>query len=244
MAGYIFNDKRTYDIFIKTENILRKKIFPIMNKFENDEIDFWIDICKRYLDKGDALVEMGVGSGRILCALSKRFNVYGFDNDRFFIRYCRKRKLKVFYADATKKVSKNNKGRYKIAGISFNTLFNFPKEARLKWVAHAFDLLKDQGFLIITCYSYSGPSIKTISDRIKFYENVLDPPKNTRVEFYSNKERGIRLCDITGKEYFFSRWCTKSELLNEIKSWKNFRIVILKLLECKIGWKILLKKTV
>ncbi len=145
-----------------------------MNKFENEEMDFWIDTCKRYLNKGDALIEMGMGSGRILDVLARKgFNVYGFDNDRFFISHCKKRKLKVFYADATKIVNRKHKGKYKVVGISFNTLFNFPNSIRLKWAIHACDLLKDEGVLIVTAYSYSNLSMKTIDEKNQILRKCL-----------------------------------------------------------------------
>lgn len=243
-TGYILNSKKTFEIFIKTEKVLKAGRFPVMSKFANEEIRFWIKIAKKYLKKDEEIIEMGCGGGRIIKSLTKAgFSASGFDNDALFVDYCRKQNLNVFYFDATNKVPKKHKSKYKIAGITINTLFNFPKEIRRKWILSAYNLLKEKGILIISAYSDTKFSKATINERVKFYESVLAPPKNYRVEFFDNsKRKGIRLCDNRRKEYLFSEWISKSKLLREVNSWKGFKSFSIKPMKCGIAWILLLIK--
>ncbi|MEW6295077.1 MAG: hypothetical protein AB1467_02135 [Candidatus Diapherotrites archaeon] len=215
-----------------------------MRIFENEEIKFWLKTARKYAGKKDKIIEIGCGGGRILKELMKAgFNASGFDNNILFVNHCKKHSLNVFYLDATKKAPKKHKFKYKIAGIALNTLFNFQEKTRKKWALHACNLLEKDGLLIINAYSDNNFSRKNIGERIKFYEAVLAPPKNYYVEFFDNgRERGIRLCNPNGKEKFFSRWITRNELVKEIKTWKCFKIKLIKLMKCRIGRNVLLAK--
>ncbi|MFH0852682.1 MAG: class I SAM-dependent methyltransferase [bacterium] len=239
-TGYILNSQKTFEIFLRTEKVLKNNLFPIVSKFVREEIDFWIKTAKRYIKKDEKIIEMGCGSGRILKELTKAdFSAFGFDNDALFIDYCRKQNLKVFYLDATKAAPKKHKLKYKMAGIAVNTLFNFPKKIRKKWISSAHNLLKEKGTLIMTAYSDSRFSRTTIKERVKFYENVLMPPKDSYIEFFDDgKRKGVHLCGHNKKEIWFSEWISRGELLKEANSWKNFKVVSIQEMKCGIGWKL------
>jgi len=229
---------------MRSDNILKHGLSLMMDALEQDEIDFWAGAIKRYAERGDKVVEMGCGSGRIVKLLARAgFHICGFDNDRLFIGYCKKQNLDVFYLDAIKAVPKNQMGRYKIAGITSNTLLNFPKKARNKWISCAHSLLRDKGILLVTVYSDTRFSRHTIDERVKFYRNVLAPSNGAHVEFFDNKKRaGIHLCNKKGKELWFSEWLSKNELQREINSWTGLKLVSAKLLKCGFAWGLALKK--
>lgn len=244
MTGYILNDNKTFEIFVRTEKILNKGVFPAMKKFQDEEIEFWKKIAREYAETGYKIIEIGFGGGRILKALTRNgVSCAGFDNDPLFVKYCKKQKLDVFRGDATSKVPKRHRAKYQIVGISFNTLYNFPKKTRKKWMAHAAGLLKKNGLVILNVYSDTHFSRKTIGERVRFYKATLSPPSDYTVQFFDNgKERGIKLCDPAGRERFFSRWTAKKELTKEIGRWKKFGILQIQAMKCGIGWNVLLAK--
>ena len=95
----------------------------------------------------------------------------------------------------------------------------------------------------MTVYSDAKSARTTIRKRIKFYENVLMPPKGFHVEFFDDDERkGIRLCDDRQREVWFSEWMSKTDLLKEVDLWKSFKILSIKPMKCEIGWKLILSK--
>lgn len=242
--GYILNNKKTFEVFLKTEKVLKSGHFPLMSRFANEEISFWIKTAKEYIEKDEKIIEMGCGSGRVIKELIKAgFFADGFDNNTLFVDYCKKQNLNTFYLDATKKIPKKHKFKYKIAGVALNTLFNFPKKIRKRWISSAYDLLKPKGILIATAYADTKFSRATIKERIKYYRNVLSLPKSYDVEFFDDgKRKGISLYDNHQKNIWFSEWRSKKELLEEIVSWEKFKIISIKPMKCKIAWFLLLIK--
>lgn len=243
-AKSIFDNKKMFKIFLKTEKILKTRHFPAMSNFANEEIRFFIKTARKYIKRDEKIIEMGCGSGRVIKKLNEAgFSADGFDNNILFIKYCRKHNLNAFYLDATKTIPKKYKTKYKIVGITLNTLFNFPKKIRRKWILSAHDLLKEKGVLIMSIYSDNKFSRRTIKERLKFYENVLTPPKGFRVKFFDkNKRKGIHLCDNHQKEIWFSECLSMNEVIKEVNSWKNFKIISIKPMKCGIAWEIILIK--
>jgi len=246
MSGYILNDSKTFEIFVRTEKAMKNGLFPAMTKFAEDEICFIVKTAKTRLEKKDKIIEMGVGSGRVVKELSKLgFPSYGFDNDSFFVKYCKSRGLGVFLSDATKPVLREHKNKYKMVIIAFNTLFNFPKNIRVKWISHAHSLLNKDGFLVIITYSYENFQKSMVKKRVEFYQYVLDPPKGYHVEFFDNgKERGVHMLDEKNRVKWFSSWKTEQELRKEVSSWRRFNLISMKPLECKIAFGIVLQKVI
>lgn len=243
MTGYILNDRKTFEIFVRAEKILDSNLFPVMKKFQREEIEQWIQTAEKFAGKNGKIIDIGCGSGRILKALLKKgFNATGFDNDPLLVEYCKKKGMSVFLADATKKVPKKQKEKYSLAGISFNSLFNFPEKTRKKWIAHARGLLEKNGVLLLIVYSDTPFSRKTIPQRIGFYKAEILPPNGFSTEFFDGKEKGIRVYDARRRERFFSRWVSRKELMREIRAWKGFSLASLEPLKCGIGWNVLLIK--
>jgi hypothetical protein len=246
MSGYIINDSKTFEIFVRTEKTLKNGPFPTMTRFAKDEIDFIIKTAKTHLDKKDKIIEMGVGSGRVIKELQKLgFPSYGFDNDPFFVKYCKSQCLDVFLSNATKSVPIKHRHKYKMAVIAFNTLFNFPENIRAKWISHAYDLLDKHGLLIIIAYSGENFLKNSVKKRVEFYRYILDPPKGYSVEFFDNgKEKGIHMLDEKNCLKWFSLWKTEQEIRKEIASWNGFDLVSMKPLECKIAFGLVLQKVI
>jgi hypothetical protein len=244
MSGYILNDSKTFEIFVRTEKALKNGMFPIMTRFAEDEIDFIIKVAKTHLEKKGKIIEMGVGSGRVIKELSELgFLSCGFDNDHFFVEYCKSHSFDVFLSDATKPVSRENKHKYKMAVITFNTLFNFSENIRIKWISHAYELLDKDGFLVIVVYSSENIQKSVVRKRVKFYQYVLDPPNGYRIEFFdSENERGICMLDGNDSVQWFSLWRTEEELKKETSSWKGFDLIRITQLDCKIAFGIVLQK--
>ena len=244
MSGYILSDSKTFEIFVRTEKALKNDLFPVMTKFSEDETGFIVKTAKIRLDKKDKIIEMGVGSGRVVKELKKLgFPSYGFDNDPFFVEYCKRRGLDVFLLDATKSVSKEHKNRYKMAVISFNTLFNFPERIRAKWISHAYSLIDKGGFLVIIVYSSEKFSKSMVKERVEFYQYVLDPPNGYRVEIFDNgEEKGIHMLDEKNHVKWFSLWKNEQQIRKEVALWKGFDLLSMTPLHCKIAFGMVLQK--
>lgn len=245
MSGYILSDSKTFEIFIRTEKAIKNNMFPVMTKFAESEINFIVKIAKTYLEKKDKIIEMGVGSGRVIKELSKLgFPSCGFDNDHFFVKYCKNRGLEVFLSDAIKPIPRKHESRYKMAIITFNTLFNFPKIVREKWISHAYNLLDKDGFLVIIAYSGENFQKSTVKKRVEFYQYVLDPLKGYHVEFFDNdKEKGIHMLDEKKHVKWFSLWKTEQELRKDAALWEGFDLLSITLLQCKIAFGMVLQKS-
>jgi len=244
MGKYVINDKKVFETFVRSEEILKQGLFPMMSRFEEEEIDFWKKTIQNYLKENDPIIEIGCGSGRILKILSEEgFSVVGFDNNKLFLDYCKKRGLKVFYADATSSVSEEHQNKYCLAGVALNTLFNFPKEIRLKWVVHTRNLLTEDGYLVFSSYSNTSTSRSENDKRVKFYEACIEPPEGYKIDFLDKDgETGICMYGPDGKQEWFSRWLTKEELAREIDSWGGFKLIKIEPMDCLVGYNILVQK--
>jgi SAM-dependent methyltransferase len=241
---YVLNHKKEFEIFLKIEKVLKKTSSPVMNKFANEETSIWLKTAKKYVEKNGKVIEMGCGSGRVIGKLTTAgFCTYGFDINKLFVNYCKKNGLNAFQMDATKTVPKKHNAKYKMACLAINLLFNFPEKIRKKWISSAYDLLSDNGILLMTVYADNKFSRTTIKERVKYYKDVIMAPKGYSVTFFDNKKRrGIHLCDKSKKECWSSDWVSKNELLKEVNSWKGFKLISIKPMKCGIAWILLLTK--
>lgn len=244
MAGYILNDKKSFEIFVRAEKAIKENLFPIMKKFENEEIAFWLETLNKYLTKESMIAELGCGSGRVINELYKKgYHPIGFDNDKFFIDHCRKRGITSNFLDATFKVPKEYRNKFDIIGIALNTLFNFDAPIREKWIKTSYEMLKERGYLLFSVYCDDEDSRKTIDERVEFYRQMILPPKGHKVDFFDETLlRGIYMTDINGKVEWKSLWIKKDELIKEINSCEGFKIISISPMKCKIAYNVLLKK--
>lgn len=243
MKGYIINENKTFQTFKRTADAIERRKFPVVNQFIDDEKEFFIEQIAKSLNSKDKIIEMGCGEGRLLRFFKKEgYRAIGFDNDKFFVNYCRKQGLDVFYGDATKKLYLGLKGAFKIAIIDFNTLFNFPKNIRKKWIKSAAYLLNKDGLLLFTAYAKNRYAYKTINERIKFYDFVIKPGNNAEIKFTEAPKTSIEM--VRNKRIlWFSEWISRGDLVKEIKSWKNFNMISVGLMKNKIAFRAVLKKS-
>ena len=236
MKKYIINDKKVFEIFSKNDSNLQKGLFPIMNKFVQDEINFWVRELKKNILKNDLILEMGCGTGRMLKELKKQgFNVFGFDNNPLFIDHCKKQNLNVFLFDSLDKVPKEHKNKYKVVGIALNTLFNFNKETRKKWIKTASELGTRDCLFIFSAYDDNKFARTTIKERLEYLKSATNMP-NYKLEFFDEKnKRGFRLLTPENKLEVYSLWIKKDELI-------EFKIEKIELMNCGIAYNILLRK--
>jgi len=244
VTKYVLNHKKEFEIFLKIEKVLKKTSSPAMNKFAKEETSIWIKTAKKYARKDGKVIEMGCGSGRVIGKLTAAgFCTYGFDINKLFVDYCKKNGLNAFQMDATKTVPNRHKAKYKMACMAINLLFNFSEQIRKKWISSAYDLLSDNGILIMSVYSDNKFSRTTIKERVKYYKDVIMAPTGYCVDFFDNKKRrGVHLCDKNKKECWSSDWASKNELLKEVNSWKGFKLISIKPMKCGIAWMLLLTK--
>lgn len=242
MSGYIVNENETFETFLRTKRILLDGKFPVVAKFLKMEASLIIETVKRLRDSNKRIIEMGCGSGRLLEELrNKNFVACGFDNDKLYVKYCKKRKLDVFYGDAIKKLSPKLKGKFKIVIIGFNTLFNFNKNLRKKWINNAKFLLEKGGSLIFTVYADNKITRTGVRQRVEFYKESISPKNGYIIRFSPGKSR-IEMV-YRNKTVWFSEWKTKNEIEKEIKSREGFKLKSIKLLDGKIAYFVELLKS-
>ena len=216
--------------------------FPIIIKFLKKEASLIIEIVKGVSDSNKKIIEMGCGSGRLLEELkNNNFVACGFDNDKLYVKYCKKRKLDVFYGDAIKKLPPKLRGKFKAVIIGFNTLFNFNKNLRKKWINNAKFLLEKDGLLMFTVYADNKITRMGVKKRVGFYKESIKPKKNYVIRFSPRKSRVEMV--YRNKTVWFSEWKTKNKIEKEIKSWKGFKPKLVKLLDGKIAYFVELLKS-
>lgn len=244
MSKYVIDDKKVFETFLRNDANLKKGLFPIMSKFEREEMDFWIRSLNKYVSKSDKIIEMGCGSGRILKKMkSKDYDAVGFDNNPLFVEYCRRQALNVFLFDLRNNVAEEHRHKYKVIGIALNTLFNFKNEARKKWIDAALEFGTKDCFLLFSVYLDNEFARTTIEERTDYFRAAIIPPSNYKLEFFDNgNERGFHLLTPEGKLEWYSLWMRREELLEEIGSWQRFEIEAMEPMTCGIAYNILLKR--
>lgn len=243
MGGYIINKNKAFQVFLRAKDVIKRRRFPVINRFIEDEKKFFVEKIKENINPGNKIIEMGCGEGRLLRILkSNKLHVFGFDNNKLFVDHCKKQKLDVFYGDATEKLPRKLKENFKVAIIAFNTLFNFSKTIRKRWIKNANYLLTKDGLLLFTVYTPNKYAYRTVGERLKFYNYVNKPATNIKIRFSKRKLKTcIEMADGR-KILWFSEWRDKKNLISEIKTWKNFILDSTTLMNGKTAFAVVLRK--
>jgi len=241
MSGYIVNDDQTFKNFLRAERILAHGEYPLMSRFAKEETRLILDELEGIDVVTDKIIEIGCGGGRLLNVMKDHgYDCRGFDNDMKSLEHCKNKGLNVFYGDALRKQKTEFKGKFKLAIIGFNTLFNFDRSTRNKWITNASYLLEKKGILVFTVYADNNISRVNMSSRIRFYNDAIRPKKNYLIEFSPIRAR-IEM-KFNNRVVWFSELKKVKELKREIKSWKGFRIKSIKSFSSGIAFLVSLKK--
>lgn len=192
---YLLGFECSYKIFLAIEEVIEQGLSPIMSSFINEELSLWEQVVKNSQNPQGAFLELGCGGGRAISRLKKYgLKVKGVDNNPLLIKHCKNRDLEVFQIDILEEaVPKKIKQFAEFTAIGFNTLFNFNKKDRKKWIDFAEQTLKPGGLLVISFYTDNIFVNKYIKERVNYYTSTLPVDGYTHRYYEKAEERGIEL---------------------------------------------------
>lgn len=194
-----------------------------------DKVKLWKSeeiIFSTYVNKEDAILDLGCGAGRTTINLWKLgyHNIIGVDISRKLIsfakKYCKKNGLPIYFKKENAMKLSFHKEFFDIVFFSYNGFMTIPKkENRIKALQEIYRVLKPNGLFIFTAHN---------RDDLRFF-NYWEEEKKQWEKHLQSKELydfGDRILPI-GKEKSYIHLSNNKEIKELLKS-QQFEVIFMK----------------